>query len=77
MKENKNLEFKSAVTNSFLKTVSAYSNFGEGMILFGVNDDGSVCGIKNLQQTCLDLSLIHIYRRVSGDHRSGLRYGKR
>lgn len=46
MKENKNLEFKSAVTNSFLKTVSAYSNFGEGMILFGVNDDGSVCGIK-------------------------------
>lgn len=55
MKENKNLEFKSAVTNSFLKTVSAYSNFGEGMILFGVNDDGSVCGIKNLQQTCLDI----------------------
>ena len=25
------------------------------MILFGVNDDGSVCGIKNLQQTCLDI----------------------
>ena len=56
MKENKNLEFKSAVTNSFFKKLSVRTViFGEGMILFGVNDDGSVCGIKNLQQTCLDI----------------------
>ena len=25
--------------NTFLKTVSAYSNFGDGEIVFGVNDD--------------------------------------
>ena len=37
MKENKYLEFKSEVTNTFLKTVSAFSNFGDGKILFGVN----------------------------------------
>ncbi len=55
MKESKCLEFKSAITNSFLKTVSAYSNFGDGEILFGVNDDGSVCGIDNLEQVCLDI----------------------
>ena len=55
MKESKCLEFKSAITNSFLKTVSAYSNFGDGGILFGVNDDGSVCGIDNLEQVCLDI----------------------
>lgn len=46
MKENKYLEFKSTVTNTFLKTVSAYSNFGDGEILFGVNDDGTICGIE-------------------------------
>ncbi|MGN0353925.1 MAG: ATP-binding protein [Muricoprocola sp.] len=55
MKENRRTEFKSEITNSFLKTVSAYSNFGEGEILFGVNDDGSICGIDNLEQVCLDI----------------------
>ena len=55
MKENKYLEFKSTVTNTFLKTVSAYSNFGDGEILFGVNDDGTICGIENAEQVCLDI----------------------
>ena len=55
MKENKSLEFKATITNSFLKTVSAYSNFMGGEILFGVNDDGSVCGIDNPDQVCLDI----------------------
>ena len=55
MKENRTLEFKSTITNTFLKTVSAYSNFGDGEILFGVNDDGSVCGIENPEQVCLDI----------------------
>lgn len=55
MKENKSLEFKSAITNTFLKTVSAYSNFGDGEIYFGVNDDGSVCGIDHFEQVCLDI----------------------
>ena len=55
MKENKSLEFKATITNSFLKTVSAYSNFRGGEILFGVNDAGSVCGIDNPDQVCLDI----------------------
>ena len=55
MKENKHLEFKSTITNTFLKTVSAYSNFGDGEIVFGINDDGSVCGIDNPEQVCLDI----------------------
>ena len=55
MKENRSLEFKSIVTNSFLKTVSAYSNFGEGKILFGVNDDGTICGVENAERICIDI----------------------
>lgn len=55
MKENRYLEFKSAITNTFLKTVSAYSNFGTGEVWFGVNDDGSVCGISDPEQVCLDI----------------------
>ena len=55
MREHKHLEFKSAITNTFLKTVSAYSNFGDGEILFGVNDDGTICGIENIELTCLDI----------------------
>ena len=55
MKENRFLEFKSEVSNSFLKTVSAFSNIGTGTIKFGYNDDGSVCGISNIDKTCLDI----------------------
>lgn len=56
MKEDRFLEFKSEITNSFLKTVSAFSNIGTGLIRFGYNDDGSVCGLKgNLRDICLDL----------------------
>ena len=55
MKEKKNLEFKSTITNTFLKTVSAYSNFGDGEIWFGINDDGSVCGIEHPEMVCIDI----------------------
>lgn len=55
MKENRFLEFKSEVSNSFLKTVSAFSNIGTGTIKFGYNDDGSICGISNIDKTCLDI----------------------
>lgn len=55
MKESRILEFKSKITNTFLKTVSAFANYNEGRIMFGINDDGSVGGIENLQQACLDI----------------------
>ena len=55
MKENKTLELKSVITNRFLKTVSAYANFGTGKILFGVDDDGNKIGIKNPKEVCLDI----------------------
>ena len=42
MKETRTLEYKSELTNSFLKTVSAFSNFVTGKILFGIADDGTV-----------------------------------
>lgn len=55
MKESRFLELKSEVSNSFLKTVSAFSNTGIGTIKFGFNDDGSICGITNVEKTCLDI----------------------
>lgn len=55
MKETKTLEYKSEVTNSFLKTVSAFSNFGTGKIQFGIADNGDVLGINNPEQKCLDI----------------------
>ena len=45
-KEEKfNLEFKEKITNTFLKTVSAYSNYNDGKIIFGINNLGDVVGI--------------------------------
>jgi ATP-dependent DNA helicase RecG len=55
MREGKTLEFKSEITNTFLKTVCAYANFGSGEIRFGVNDDGSVRGMHEPAKACLDI----------------------
>lgn len=55
MKENKYLEYKTDMTNTFLKTVSAYANFGSGRIEFGRRDDGTVKGIVDTDKFCLDL----------------------
>lgn len=55
MKESSRLEFKESVSNSFLKTVSAYANYGGGDILFGVNDAGCIVGVERPEQTCLDI----------------------
>ncbi len=45
MKEGRTIEFKREITNSFLKTVSAFANFNGGKILFGVDDDGTAVGV--------------------------------
>ncbi|MDO5120344.1 MAG: ATP-binding protein [Coriobacteriales bacterium] len=47
MRENRQLEFKERVTNTFLKTVCAYANYGTGEILFGVADDGTIVGLDD------------------------------
>ncbi|MGP1434836.1 MAG: ATP-binding protein [Catonella sp.] len=55
MKETKKLEFKSDITNTFLKTVSAFANYEGGQIRFGVADNGEVIGLKDPVQSCLDI----------------------
>ena len=46
MKESKTLEFKESITKSFLKTVSAFSNYDGGEIIFGIDDDGNINGLS-------------------------------
>ena len=55
MRETRILEFKETITNTFLKTVSAFSNYDGGEILFGVDDDGNIKGLSNVKQACLDI----------------------
>lgn len=55
MKENRVFEAKETITNTFLKTVSAYANFGDGIIQFGITDDGDIIGIENAEDACLDI----------------------
>ncbi len=53
MRETRTLEFKETITNTFLKTVSAFSNYDGGTILFGVDDDGNIKGLPDVKQACL------------------------
>ena len=55
MKESRELELKATITNTFLKTVSAFSNYNTGKIIFGVDDNGKIVGLENIEELCLDL----------------------
>lgn len=54
-KENRLLEYKSKLTKSYLKTVSAFANYNDGEIIFGVSDDGIETGIEDVKEVCLSI----------------------
>ena len=47
------LEFKEALTDTFLKTVSAFANYNNGKIVFGIADDGEIRGISATRDAML------------------------
>lgn len=53
--ENKELEYKVDLTKSYLKTVSAFANYNDGNIIFGISDDGDIIGIENIKKSCLNI----------------------
>jgi ATP-dependent DNA helicase RecG len=53
--EKKTLELKQAFSPSFLKTVSAFANYSDGEIIFGVSDDGNVVGVDNMMELKLKI----------------------
>lgn len=53
MKENRQLEFKSDISNTFLKKVSTFANYDGGQILFAVGDTEELMGLKDSAETCL------------------------
>ena len=55
MRETATLEFKQQLSKSYLKTVSAYANYGTGKIIFGIADDGTPVGLADPQDTCLHI----------------------
>ena len=55
MRETRTKEFKEMITNTFLKTVSAFSNYDGGEIFFGIDDNGNIKGLSDAKQACLDI----------------------
>ena len=54
-RESKKLEYKEIVSKSFLKTVSAFSNYGGGKIIFGISDKYQITGFDDPIQECLNI----------------------
>lgn len=55
MKESRSYEAKESIINTFLKTVSAYANYGDGIIEFGITDDGDAIGLDDINSACLTI----------------------
>ena len=55
IKERFNLEFKEKINKKFLKTVSAYANYNDGEIIFGIDDVGNVMGLNSIENECIKI----------------------
>lgn len=55
MPESRTLEYKEALTKSYLKTVSAFANYDGGSVIFGVKDNGEAIEIENPEQLRLSV----------------------
>ena len=49
--ETETIELKSSLTTSFEKELVAFLNTHNGTIYIGVNDNGDICGVDNLDET--------------------------
>lgn len=54
-RESDTLEYKEKITDTFLKTVSAFANFKDGKIIFGVSDSLQIAGLPNLTKAALNI----------------------
>ncbi|MFA7545102.1 MAG: ATP-binding protein [Anaerovoracaceae bacterium] len=54
-RERFDLEFKGDLAKTFLKTVSAFSNYNGGDIIFGIKDTGEVIGIEDVKAGCIKI----------------------
>ena len=51
--ENKTTEFRREYVDDIKNTVVAFANSDGGTLYIGINDDGSVCGVQNVDDTML------------------------
>ena len=55
-RENKTTEFKREYVEDIKNTVIAFANCDGGTIFIGINDDGSVCGVADVDGTMLQVT---------------------
>ncbi|MDR2833443.1 MAG: ATP-binding protein [Streptococcaceae bacterium] len=53
--EGKDLGLKENIQSNFLKTVSAYANYHDGKIIFGIKDDKEVIGVSDVEKGRLSI----------------------
>ncbi len=54
--ENKTTEFKREYTENIKKTIIAFANSSGGKLFIGMDNDGIVCGVDNVDDTMLKVT---------------------
>lgn len=53
--EKKTVEYKLEYSKTILKTVCAFANFHDGIIVLGIRDDGTIIGVKKINELKLNI----------------------
>lgn len=55
MNENQNIEYKQSWRDEYLKWICGFANADGGSIFIGMNDNGSVIGLKDFKKLLEDI----------------------
>lgn len=75
MRESANIEFKAKFINDLNKEVIAFANTNGGEIYVGLNDDGSPCGLSDINEVELQC-INHIANTIKPDVTTFVKYEK-
>ena len=65
MIESATVEFKREYINDLYKEVIAFVNTSGGTIYVGINDDGSICGVDNINDAQIKCTFISSARQLA------------
>ena len=65
--ENKTTELKREYVDDIKKTIIAFANCNGGTLFIGVNDDGTVCGVDDVDGTMLRVTNLDTFAKCICD----------
>lgn len=72
MQKTEKIEFKSGLNENIEKEIVEFLNYFDGVIYIGINDEGRIVGISNVDKMMLEIPTRTIERKIKNLKNKGI-----